>query len=102
MKIYYIPPKTTKPKKRSIKLYSNILSLFSIISCLKDKELAIILIIVILLAIVAAAQNILMIENKTDKWDKKLKDYEKKKKIEKMLEDTKDKSCKNVNPNNLI
>lgn len=100
MKMYYIRPKTTN-KRKIIKLYS-LSSLFTLISCLRDKELAIILIFVILLAIVAAAQSVVASNNKTDKWDKKLKAYEKHKKIEKMLEDTKDKICKNVNPKNLI
>ncbi|MDA3732095.1 hypothetical protein PBV87_11435 [Niameybacter massiliensis] len=100
MKIYYIRPKTTK--RKSIKLYS-LGSLLSFISCLRDKEVAIILIFVLLLAIVAAIQNVLMADNKSgDEWDRKLKAYEKHKKIERMLEDTKDKHCKNINPKNLI
>ncbi|MEF9960891.1 MAG: hypothetical protein RR324_09910 [Cellulosilyticaceae bacterium] len=103
MKIYYIRPKTTKPKSKSIKLYSSsLLTFFTLISRVRDPELMIILILVVLLAIAAAAQQAVISNNQTDKWDKKLKAYEKRKKIEKMLEDTSDKTCNNVDVKNLI
>lgn len=104
MKIYYIRPKTTK--RKSIKLYS-ISSLFYYIAYCRNAELQIILIVCLLLAIVAACQTVwIPMKSKKDKereeMDNRLKEHDRQKKIQAMLEDTTDKSCKNVNVSNLI
>lgn len=106
MKIYYIRPKTTKPKSTQIKLYS-ISSLFSYIAYCRDPQLQIILIVCLLLAIVAGAQSAWVpmkskAEKKREEVDNQLKEYERQKKIDRMYEDTMPKSCKNVNVKKLI
>lgn len=106
MKICYIPPKKQK-QLTEIKLYgSSIMSFFTLISRVQDTELLVILLACVGLAIVAAAQNVLMQDNKTDKWDKMLAKHEKQKKITKMLEEIEEektsKECQNVNAKNLL
>lgn len=111
MKICYIPSKTTK-KKRVIKLYSNSLtSLLLMISSYCDPELAFILIVCLILACIAAVQPIWInhkskAQREREKMDNELKEWERKKKIDKMYEEMREANtpteCKNVNVKNLI
>lgn len=111
MKICYIPPKTTK-KKKVIKLYSNPLtSLLLMISSYCDPELTIIMILCLILAVIAAGQQVWIsrkskAEREREKMDNKLKEWERKKKIDKMYEEIREANtpteCKNVNVKNLI
>lgn len=111
MKICYIPPKTTK-KKRVIKLYSNPLtSLLLMISSYCDPELTFILIVCLILACIAAGQKVWLgnrskAQREREKMDNELKEWERKKKIDKMYEEMREANtptkCKNVNVKNLI
>lgn len=112
MKICYIPPKTTKQKKRVIKLYSNPLTgLILMISSYCDPELAFILIVCLILAGIAAGQKVWLghrskAQREREKMDNELKEWERKKKIDKMYEEMREANtpteCKNVNVKNLI
>ena len=107
MKICYIPPKTTK-KKRVIKLYSNpITSLLLMLSSYCDPELTIIMLVCLMLAIIAAGQQVWLGHKskearEREKWDNLLERHERNKKIQKYIEETTPKSCKNVDVKNLI
>lgn len=112
MKICYIPPKTTKPKRKSIKLYTNpISSLLLMLSSYCDPELTIIMIACLILGTIAAVQPVWInhkskAEREREKMDYQLKEWERKKKIDKMYEEMKEANtptgCKNVNVKNLI
>lgn len=112
MKICYIPPKVVKKKKKSIKLYSNPLtSMLLMLSSYCDRELTIIMLICLFLALIASSQQILSshkpkAEREREKMDNKLKEWERKKKIDKMYEEIREANtpteCKNVNVKNLI
>lgn len=112
MKICYIPPKTTKLKKRVIKLYSNPLtSLILMISSYCDPELSFILIVCLILAGIASGQKVWQgrttkAQREREKIDNELKEWERKKKIDKMYEEKMEANaptaCQNVNVKNLI
>lgn len=112
MKICYIPPKTTKQKKRVIKLYSNPLTgLILMISSYCDPELAFILIVCLILAGIVAGQKVWLghrskAQRAREKMDNELKEWERKKKIDKMYEEMREANtpteCKNINVKNLI
>lgn len=112
MKICYIRPKTTPKKNRDVRLYDmSLISLIWGIQRFCDPQLTFIMILCLLLAIVAGAQQIWIgTKNKnqkeTEKWDNILKEWERKKKIENMLEEMKEAhkptDCQNVNVKNLI
>ena len=112
MKICYIPPKTTKPKKRVIKLYTNpITSLLLMLSHYCDPELTIIMLACLILAIIAAGQQVWIsgkskAQREREKMDNLLKEWERTKKIDKMYEEMREantpKECKNVSVKNLI
>ena len=112
MKICYIPPKTTKQKKRVIKLYTNpITSLLLMLSRYCDPELTIIMLACLILAIIAAGQQVWIsgkskAQREREKMDNELKEWERKKKIDKMYEEIREANtpteCKNVNVKNLI
>lgn len=112
MKICYIPPKTTRSKRRVVKLYSSSLTdLLLILSSYRDPELTFILLVCLILAIIAAGQQAWMghtskAQREYEKMDNQLKEWERKKKIEKMCgemeEEQKGVACKNVDTTNLI
>lgn len=108
MKVCYIPPKTTKLKKRVIKLYSNpITILLLMLSSYCDPELTIIMLVCLILAIMAAGQQVWLgykskADREREKWDNLLERHERNKKIQKYIEETTPKSCKNVDVKNLI